>query len=218
MFPLSYSGDVREAKRNAVFPSFLCTLFLGKRFFFVGVVVVFFTLLSPLHSRNQCVFGCHGWNHIISTPTHGPPYPLLRSPKTRCRNGLLYIHTHTLNRETSTAHSCLVTRLRRAAAGTPITARLVRLSRTCKKKKKKKADRTALFLSLGLCATTCTWQDWLTPLTFLIRGAGRLGMGWHKPSKNNIIMLQTDTTQRSFPPHLLRPNFRVPIWQRYRFC
>lgn len=135
MFPLSYSGDVREAKRNAVFPSFLCTLFLGKRFFFVGVVVVFFTLLSPLHSRNQCVFGCHGWNHIISTPTHGPPYPLLRSPKTRCRNGLLYIHTHTLNRETSTAHSCLVTRLRRAAAGTPITARLVRLSRTCKKKK-----------------------------------------------------------------------------------
>lgn len=73
--------------------------------------------------------------------------------ETRCYIYTQYTYTHTLNRETSTAHSCLVTRLRRAAATTPITAWLVRLSRTCKKVA---TDRAALFLWLSLCVIVCT--------------------------------------------------------------
>lgn len=99
MSPLWYSvtwGKLRETQR--FHPSYAHYFRIE---FFFSVVLVFSSLLLSLSSpfSQSVCFGCHGWNHIISTPTHGPPYPLSRSPKTRCRKALLYIYTHFKQRD-----------------------------------------------------------------------------------------------------------------------
>lgn len=193
--------------RNAAFPSFIRTLFKD------CVFSSFSSSSSSLSLLAISVF-LAGMTETTSFPRpHTVLLILSRAllkpdAETRC-----YIYTHTLNREPSTAHSCLVARLRRAAARTPITAWVVWLSRTCRKAA---TDRAAPFLSLSPPVITCTEQDWLTPLTVLSHGAGCLSVGQHKSTNTMLRYYKRSLFSPSSPSSFsVSTNSSWKKWQSF---